>query len=396
MKIKSLETFLANAGLRNYLFVRLTTDTGVTGLGEATLEWQEKAVDVLLNEWVASRIIGKDPFDIEAVVGDMVRDQYQGGSTVMTAISAAEIAMWDIIGKSTGEPVCRLIGGRAKRELIAYANGWYGGCETPSDYADRARQVVALGYRAMKFDPFTTAWKFLTPEEERHALAIVDAVAEAVGPDTGLMIEIHGRLAAGDAIRFIRKLEGRNILWCEEPVAPESLDLLKAVKEATNLPISAGERLYAMADFARLTSLHACDVVQMDVAHCGGIAAAKKIAGLATIQDMAISPHCSIGPVALAATLQVAWSSPNMLMLESFAEFDVDWRNGLVSGWNPLDRGVFRLPDRPGLGIELDQAVIAAHPYKPLAFPSLWDRTWRDELTGTARLSASGKTRKEP
>ena len=396
MKIKSLETFLANAGLRNYVFVRLTTDTGVTGLGEATLEWQEKAVDVLLNEWVASRIVGKDPFDIEAVVGDMIRDQYQGGATVMTAISAAEIAMWDIIGKSTGEPVCRLIGGRAKRELIAYANGWYGGCETPSDYADRAREVVALGYRAMKFDPFTTAWKFLTPEEERHALAIVDAVVEAVGPDTGLMIEIHGRLAAGDAIRFIRKLEGRNILWCEEPVAPESLDLLREVKEATNLPISAGERLYAMADFARLASLHACDVVQMDVAHCGGIAAARKIAGLAAIQDMAISPHCSIGPVALAAALHVAWSSPNMLMLESFAEFDVDWRNGLVSGWNPLDRGVFRLPDRPGLGIELDEAVIAAHPYKPLAFPSLWDRTWRDEFTGTARLSASRKIRKEP
>src|ERR1700729_2297350 len=117
MKITKLETFLANAGLRNYLFVRLTTDTGLTGLGEATLEWQEKAVAVLLEEWVASRIIGKDPFNIEAVVGGMIRDQYQGGSTVMTAISGAEIAMWDIIGKATGEPVYRLIGGKAKPGL---------------------------------------------------------------------------------------------------------------------------------------------------------------------------------------------------------------------------------------------------------------------------------------
>src|SRR6478752_13468 len=131
MRIARLETFLANAGLRNYLFVRLTTDTGLTGTGEASLEWQERAVEVLLNEWVASRIVGKDPFDIEAVVGDMIRDQYQGGSTVMTAISAAEIAMWDIIGKSTGEPVYRLSGGKAKAELLAYANGWYGGCEQP-------------------------------------------------------------------------------------------------------------------------------------------------------------------------------------------------------------------------------------------------------------------------
>lgn len=388
MKIKTLETFLANAGLRNYLFVVLTTDTGLTGIGEATLEWQEKAVEVLLNEWVASRIIGKDPFDIESVVGDMIRDQYQGGSTVMTAISAAEIAMWDIIGKSTGEPIYRLIGGKAKPELKAYANGWYGGCETSQDFARRAREVAGLGYQAVKFDPFTTAWKTLNPEQEKHALAVIDAVAKAVGPDVGLMIEIHGRLAAGDAIRFIRKLDGYNIHWCEEPVAPEHLDLLKDVKDATSQRISAGERLYTMADFARLVNLHACDVVQMDVAHCGGISAAKKIAALAATQDIAVSPHCSIGPVALAAALHFAWSTPNMLMLESFAEFDVDWRNDLVSGWNPLRNGAFALPDKPGLGIDIDPAAIAAHPYKPLAFPSLWDATWKDQFTGTAMLTS--------
>jgi galactonate dehydratase len=389
MKIVKLETFCTNAGQRNYLFVELTTDTGLKGVGEATLEWQEKAVELLLNEWVASRIVGKDPFDIEAVVGDMIRDQYQGGSTVMTAISAAEIAMWDIIGKSTGQPVYRLIGGKAKPELFAYANGWYGGCEQPQDFARRAREVAALGYRAMKFDPFTTAWKFLDPEQERHALGVIDAIAKAVGPEIGLMIEIHGRLAAGDAIRFIRKLDGYNIRWCEEPVAPENLDLLKEVKASTSLPISAGERLYTIADFARLTTLRACDVVQMDVAHCGGISAARKVATLAAAQDMAVSPHCSIGPVALAAALHFAWSTPNMLMLESFAEFDVDWRNDMVGGWNPLHSGRFSLPDKPGLGIELDAEAIAAHPYKPLAFPSLWDTTWRDEFTGTLKLASN-------
>ncbi|MBN9020679.1 MAG: mandelate racemase, partial [Rhizobiales bacterium] len=193
MKIKTLETFLANAGQRNYLFVRLTTDTGLTGIGEATLEWQERAVQVLLNEWVASRIVGKDPFDIEAVAGGMIRDQYQGGLTVMTAISAAEIAMWDIIGKATSQPVYRLIGGQAKRRLLAYANGWYGGCQTPADFAARAREVAALGYRAVKFDPFVTAWKQLDPDEEDHAVAVVEAVSAAV-PDVAMMIEIHGRL----------------------------------------------------------------------------------------------------------------------------------------------------------------------------------------------------------
>jgi galactonate dehydratase len=387
MKIRKLETFLANAGQRNYLFVRLTTDSGLTGIGEATLEWQEKAVEVLLNEWVASRIIGKDCFDIEAVVGGMIRDQYQGGSTVMTAISSVEIAMWDLIGKATSQPVYRLIGGRAKPALSAYANGWYGGCETPGDFAARAQQVTALGYRALKFDPFRTAWKQLDPDEEDHAVAVVEAVAGAVGPDVGLMVEIHGRLGVSDAVRFIDRLAGHRIVWCEEPVAPESVELLREVKERTRQPISSGERLYALADFARLINLRAADVVQMDVAHCGGIAIAKKIAAMAAAQDIGISPHCSIGPVALAAALHVAWSTPNMLMLESFAEFDVDWRNDLVGGWNPLKHGELSLPDAPGLGLELDEAAIAAHPYRPLAFPSLWDTSWRDEFTGTAKLT---------
>lgn len=387
MKIKRLETFLANAGLRNYLFVRLTTDTGLTGIGEASLEWQEKAVDVLLNEWVASRIIGKDPFDIEAVVGGMIRDQYQGGSTVMTAISGAEIAMWDLIGKACGQPVWRLIGGRAHEAIHAYANGWYGNCSRPEDFAARAEKVAARGYRALKFDPFMTAWKRLSGGEADTALAIVDAVTKAVGPNVGLMIEIHGRLAAGDAIRFIRRLEGYNILWCEEPVTPEALDLLKDVKAGAFCPISAGERLYTQTDFARLTALKACDVVQMDIAHCGGITASKKVAAMAAVSDMTVSPHCSIGPVAYAAAIHFAYSTPNMHLLESFADFDVDWRNDLVGGWNPLDKGRVGLPSGPGLGLDIDETSIAAHPYKPLVFPSLWDETWARDFTGSTSLA---------
>ncbi len=145
MKITRFETFLANAGLRNYLFIRLHTDTGLTGVGEATLEWQEKTVETLAHEWVEGRVLGRDPFDIEAVVGGMIRDQYQGGATVMTAISGVEIALWDIIGKACGQPVYRLLGGRLRETLPAYANGWYGGAKTPADYAERARDVVARG-----------------------------------------------------------------------------------------------------------------------------------------------------------------------------------------------------------------------------------------------------------
>src|SRR3954466_2982685 len=154
MRIVALDTVLANAGLRNYLFVRLTTDTGLTGLGEASLEWQEMTVRTLIHEWVEDRILGADPFDVERVVGGLIRDQYQGGATVMTAISGVEIACWDLIGKACGEPVYRLLGGRCRERLPAYANGWYGGARTPTQYAERAREAVERGYAALKFDPF--------------------------------------------------------------------------------------------------------------------------------------------------------------------------------------------------------------------------------------------------
>src|SRR5581483_8304772 len=182
MKIVEFETFLANAGLRNYLFIRLRTDNGLTGIGEASLEWQEKTVETICHEWVKDRVLGCDPFDIEAVVGGMIRDQYQGGATVMTAISGTEIAMWDLVGKACHQPLYRLLGGRCQARLPAYANGWYGGARTPHDYAERAREAVARGYRALKFDPFGTAWKELSEEEREAAIELVAAVREAVGP----------------------------------------------------------------------------------------------------------------------------------------------------------------------------------------------------------------------
>jgi galactonate dehydratase len=315
----------------------------------------------------------------------MIRDQYQGGATVMTAISGVEIALWDLIGKACGQPVYRLLGGRSHPRLPAYANGWYGGARTPRDYAERAREVVARGYRALKFDPFGTAWKDLSRAESEAAVECVAAVREAVGPHVGLMIEFHGRLSAGCAVDTIRRLERFEPAWCEEPVAPESLDLLAEVRRQVRSPVAAGERLYTLADFYRLVGLRAADVVQMDVTHCGGILCSKKIAAMAAVQDLRVAPHCSVGPVALAACLHLDLCTPNFMIQEAFAEFDVPWRGALVGGWNPIRDGEFVLPDRPGLGLELDEAVIAAHPYQPNAFPSLWDETWLADFTQTER-----------
>ena len=180
-------------------------------------------------------MIGRDPFDVETVIGGMIRDQYQGGSTVMTAISAVEIACWDLIGKACGQPVYRLLGGRYHDRIPAYANGWYGGASSPADFAEMARAAVARGYCALKFDPFGTAWKMLDPVAADAAIEIVAAVREAVGAGVGLMIEFHGRLAAGPASAMIGRLERFHPVWCEEPVAPECLDLLAEVKRSARL-----------------------------------------------------------------------------------------------------------------------------------------------------------------
>jgi galactonate dehydratase len=389
VKIVGFETYLANAGLRNYLFVQLRTDQGLTGVGEATLEWQEKTVETLLHEWVKGRVLGRDPFDVELVIGGMIRDQYQGGSTVMTAISAVEIACWDLIGKACNQPVHRLLGGRCHEKIRTYANGWYGGAVTPADFAEMALEAVGRGYRGLKFDPFGTAWKTLDSAESERAVEIVAAVRAAVGPDVQLMIEFHGRLAAGSALAMIGRLERFAPAWCEEPVAPECLDLLAEVKRSTRCPIAAGERLYTQADFYRLIALRAVDFVQMDPSHCGGILAAKKIAAMAQAQDILVTPHCSIGPVALAACLHFDVSTPNFWIQETFAEFDVPWRDSLVDGWNPIRNGTLELTDAPGLGVELDLDAIARHPYVANAFPSLWDGNWQTDFTQN-RKSASG------
>ena len=381
MKITRFETFLANAGLRNCLFIRLSTDTGLTGIGEATLEWQEKTVQTLCHEWLEARLIGREPFAIEKIVDDLVRDQYQGGATVMTAISGAEVALWDIVGKACRQPVYKLLGGRFHASLPAYANGWYGGAATPDEFAERARDVVARGYSAMKFDPFGTAWRELSDDERSAAVECVAKVREAVGPGIGLMIEFHGRLATSCAIEIMRQLAPYRPAWCEEPVSPEKIELLAEIKRGSTVPIAAGERLMTQFDFLRLINLRAVDVVQMDICHCGGLLTSKKIAAVAAMNDLRLAPHCSIGPVALAAALHFDASTPNFMIQEAFGEFDVPWRNSLVRGWNPLGKGEFVLSDEPGLGLELDLDAIAEHPYVPHAFPSLWDANWTTNLT---------------
>jgi galactonate dehydratase len=240
---------------------------------------------------------------------------------------------------------------------------------------------VDRGYRAMKFDPFGTAWQEMSESEMREAEQIVAAVREAVGDGIDLMIEVHGRLCVANAIEMGRRLAAYRPAWFEEPVTPWDLDSLIPVREALPFPIAAGERCYMLEEFDRLTALGACDIVQPDLAHCGGLSVGKRIAELAAARGQKVAPHCSIGPVALCAAVHFGWATPAVCIQENFADYDIPWRADFVKGWNLCKNGRFGLPTGSGLGIKLDEAVCALHPAQKNPFPSLWDSRWLEEFT---------------
>ncbi len=376
MKISKLDKYFINAGIRNWLIVKLTTDQGYIGYGEGSLEWQERGVDAILDEFGEKYILGANPFNIEDLFMRLYRGQYEGGAIPMTAISAVEIACWDIVGKIAGQPVYNLLGGKIACPLRAYANGWYGGDPRPLAIAEQAKEVVRRGYTALKFDPFGIAWKELGTKGLESSLGLVAAVRDAVGPRVDILIEGHGRLSFSSALTFAREVESLKPFWFEEPIAPESVELLSELRSKIHFRVAAGERMYTFNDFERLISLHAVDVLQFDVAHCGGILASKKIAAMAYPKDIMIAPHCSIGPVATAATLQLAVTLPNMLLQEAFDEFDVPWRSETVGGWKPWRDGFMHPSDKPGIGVEVNESVAFQHPFRENAFPSLWDDKW--------------------
>jgi galactonate dehydratase len=190
------------------------------------------------------------------------------------------------------------------------------------------------------------------------------------------MLDLHGRFRVDVACSVVRALAPYAPAFVEEPVAWEKVSVLSEVRRCADVPLAAGERLYMLADLARLMETRAVDVVNMDVSHCGGILMGKKIAALAEAHDVVIAPHVSTGPVALAAALQLDMSCCNFFRQENFGEHDVSYRDDLVGGWNPFDDGYFTLADAPGLGLELNDSVVAAHPYKPQRLPSLWDEAW--------------------
>jgi galactonate dehydratase len=294
-----------------------------------------------------------------------------GGPVVYGAISGIDIALWDIKGKALGVPVYELLGGRCWDKLRVYANGWYRGDATPEDYAEGAQRVVEDGYSAMKFDPFAVnaegVWDYptrdLDPIRADLAYKRVRAVREAVGPDVDILVEVHGNLGPTSAIQIGKRLEELRPFFYEEPVDAMNVECMRKVAENVNIPIAAGERLYTRYGFRPYIEGQILDILQPDIGLAGGITETKKIATFAETYNLHVQPHNYAGPISTAAGIHIDACIPNFIIQETFPYHDKS-QYGLVREAYELQisDGFIDVPDKPGLGVELDDNVLEGYP----------------------------------
>lgn len=375
MKVTAIETYVCHVYRTNWVFVRVMTDSGIYGVGEATLEMRELAVEAACKE-LERYLVGRDPHRIEEFWSEMYRDAYwRGGPVLMSALSAVDMALWDIKGKDLGVPVYQLLGGKVRDEIPCYANGWFAPAKTPSEFAEKARIAVDAGFQGLKWDPFGTAFMTIDKKLFIQAIECVEAVVDAVGDRADILIEGHGRFNVQTAVRIGRALERFDILLFEEPIPPDNKDGIAEVKRRVRVPVSGGERLYSRYDFKDYLSRECVDLIQPDVSHAGGISELKKIMAMAEAYHTSVCPHNPSGPVANAATLQLAACCPNFYLLETMSS-DVAHRKDVCKENVSFINGMMQIPDLPGLGVDIVPEEIAKHPYQPRNL-----RHYRGDLT---------------
>ena len=376
MKIVDVKSYVLGTAWRNLTFARVITDEGVEGVGEVRMVNHTDALSGYLAEAVPRYVIGHDPANVEDLVQRMYRNDYaRAGEIAMSAIAVIEIACWDIMGQSLGKPVYQLLGGAVRDRIKAYANGWYTVERTPHEFNQAAKRVIEKGYRALKLDPFGAGFYELDRAEKSKAVALVEAVRDAVGPDSEILVEMHGRFNPATAVEIARELEPFKPSWIEEPVPPENLAALKKVAEKVSIPVATGERLHTRYDYRTLFELQAADIIQPDITQFGGLLETKKLAAWAEIYYVLVAPHNVGGPVSTAAALHFATSTPNFKIQEHFNDFTESWVKTAAPGNPEVVDGYFALPQGPGLGVKLNLDVVREHPQQRIFF-NLFVENW--------------------
>jgi galactonate dehydratase len=372
VKITAIKTLVVNAQMRNWVFVRVETDQpGLYGWGEATLEWKTRAVVGAVQD-LEPLLLGRDPRDIEQAVRVLTKHSFwRLGVIGNTAISGIEMALWDIWGKELNVPVWRLLGGKTRDQVKIYTHLGFGSMTmvyeslNRSAVVERALQVTARGYRALKvvFIPYThyTA----SPREIEHVAAMMHGLREAVGDEVEIMIDFHGRCASTSvAVQYIDALAPSRPLFVEEPIQPGDAPAMKQISDKSRVPIATGERLVDRREFDDLFRLRAINIAQPDLCHVGGFSEARKIAAMADTAGVGIAPHNPLGPLAGVAALHFDIATPNFVIQEEMSGA-VPWYHEIVDSPIRARDGHWLIPERPGLGVEINEAVAAKHPYEP-------------------------------
>ena len=376
MKITDVITLVMGTSWRNLTFVKVETDEGLTGISEVRMNNRTDALVAYIDGAKRRHVIGSDPFNTEDLYQRMFRDDYgRAGEIVATGISVIEIACWDIIGKALNQPVYRLLGGACRDRLKAYANGWYRVERTPEEFHDAAKKVIEKGYKALKFDPFGAGYYELSYQEKLKSVSLVEAVRDAVGPDVEILVEMHGRFSPYTAIEIAAELEQFKPSWVEEPVPPDNIAALAKAADSIKIPVATGERLHNKYEYRELINLQAADILQPDITQTGGFLETKKIAAMGDMCYMTVAPHNVGGPVSTATALHFAACTTNFKIQEHFNDFSEAWVKEAATGCPEVIDGYFSLPDGPGLGMELNEDIIAQHPYRDGSF-NLWEDDW--------------------
>lgn len=372
MKVTGIETIVIDnippyRGGRQWLFIKLLTDEGLIGLGErptghaADLRSQIQLLETMCEEFV----VGQSPFDVEKLWQRIygTRHDYRHPSLYATpAISAIEMALWDLVGKATGQPIYNLLGGQYHGKLRAYAYMPAEGIwENPEKAGEVAAKLVEEGNTACKIDPFMPLFPLprdIPLKDLKHAARIFRAIRDAVGDELEIGIGTHGQFSTSGAIRAAKVLEEFHPFWFEEPVPPENVDEMARVARQTSIPIATGERLVTKYEFAQILNKQAAGIIQLDVGQCGGILESKKIAGMAEAHFAMIAPHMYVGPIAAAAAVHVDTSSPNFLIQEYNGDA---LHNDIFVDPIRFHQGFITPPTAPGLGLELNEEMVAKH-----------------------------------
>ncbi|WP_276254043.1 galactonate dehydratase [Halomontanus rarus] len=344
-----------------WLFLKVTTSDGTVGWGEPVVEGRAKTVRAAVEELMDNYLLGEDPTTIEDHWQAMYRGGfYRGGPVLMSAIAGVDQALWDIKGKQFGAPVYDLLGGPACDRVRVYQ--WIGG-DRPADVGEAAREKVDAGFTALKMNGTPEMRRVDTPAAVADAVDRLATVREAVGPEVDIGVDFHGRVSKPMAKRLAVELEPHEPFFIEEPVLPEHNDALPEIASRTSTPIATGERMFSRWDFKEVFEQGTVDIIQPDLSHAGGISEVKKIATMAEAYDVALAPHCPLGPIALASCLQVDACTPNTLIQEQ--SLDIHYNEGSDVLDYLVDPAVFEyedgyvdLPDAPGLGIEVDEDVV--------------------------------------